>query len=175
MKLPYYGIAIIFIVFSVILACSRVVATSQQSVSATWVPTEHAQGEYVLALNRWNAYHINNYQITVQVFSSLLPPPCSSRFALGVADSRLISVIEIETPQPIELKDHTIVYNPGCHEYARFTPSALFEVIQEIFDGKIQYTSWRAKFDAKYGYISELVLLYGESEKDIFSTDLKVK
>ena len=56
---------------------------------------------------------------------------------LIVRNNQLASVNEIEIATPLELRDKTLLYNPECHEYGRYTMSAQFELLDKILKGEL--------------------------------------
>ena len=151
---------IVFLWFLMITACQ---ANHEISISPTWVATQNAQDEYSKALNRWQSHQISNYEITVEIFSSVAAPPCSTKVILNVQDHNLIAMTELETPMPIQLPDKSLIYNPECHEYENYLVDIQFEEVKKLLMGKLSNgtlsVNWKVKFDTEYGYISEL--LYG--------------
>ena len=146
--------------FLAITACKSNQANNQDALaSPTWVTTQDVQGEYSNAVNRWQSHHVSNYEITVNISSSVLPPPCSSKVILHVQGNSLFAFAEIETPMPIQSSDGSEINNPECHDYGNYMMEKQFEIIENLLAGKLSYDKWSVKFDPTYGYITELIFV----------------
>jgi hypothetical protein len=137
------------------------------SASPTWVATQDAQQEYSKALERWHSHHLSNYEIIVNIYSSI-STPCSAKATLKVQNNRLLTVTELETPIPIPLPDKSVIFNPECHNYENYLIEKQFEVVEDLLTGKFSNenwnVNWNVKFDAEYGYITELAYVVTGSE-----------
>jgi hypothetical protein len=139
------------------------------------VATQDAFQEYFLALDRWRNHHISDYELTVAVFSSMLPPPCSLKVILIVQDSELSDFRLIETPMPIELLNGKTIYNPECQDYESLGVEAQFKVVERLLMGQ-ESVNWQVRFDPKYGYVADLsITTGGESMRHVQFYDFKAK
>lgn len=166
MKVPVGVFAITFILITTACATSN---SSHQDTqpSPTWVATQNAQQEYSEALKRWQSHNISNYQITIDVFSSMLAPPCSVKGTLTVRENNLVATSEIATPMPIQMPDGSVMYNPECHVYENYLVMKQFEIVEKLLAGQLPY-HWNVKFDEEYGYVTELTYAAGgESLKTV--------
>ena len=154
--------------FSMITACATSDPTRQETQSApTWVVTQNAEDEYSKALERWESHKVSSYEITVNIFSSFLSPPCLAKATLTVRQNKLMEIHETETPIPIQIPDGNILYNPECHDYENYLVTKQFEIIKKLLTGELPY-KWGASFDSEYGYIQELTFATdGESMKSV--------
>lgn len=167
--MPIRNLVIVTLWLLAIHACNTGQVNNQNTLaSPTWVATQDAQDEYLKALNRWQSRHISNYEITVEIFSSVLAPPCSAKVTLKVQNNKLSTMTELETPMPIQLPDKSVIYNPECHDYENYLMEKQFEVVENLLTGKLskenRNVNWNVKFDAEYGYITELVYVVLGSE-----------
>ena len=165
---------IVFIL--IITACTTIDLSHQDAQSSpTWIATQNAQEEYSKALKRWQSHNISNYQITVDIFSSIAAPPCFIKGILTVQENQLVATTEIETPMPIQMSDGNVIYNPECHVYENYSVAKQFEVVEKLLTGQLPY-KWSVKFDGEYGYVTELTYIAGgESAKTVKYFDFEPK
>src|SRR5258707_562601 len=168
MKTPIRFFSFNFLLILLITACSTNNSSPQNILSSpTWVATQDAQNEYSKALKRWQSHNISNYEITVDIFSSMLAPPCFMKGIITVQNNTTVTVREIETPMPIQMSNGNVIYNPECHDYGNYLVTKQFEVVENLLTGQLPYR-WSVKFDAEYGYITELTYTTsGESAKRV--------
>jgi hypothetical protein len=156
--------AIAFILITMSCAAINLFDRDTQPVP-TWIVTQNGQAEYSKALKQWRGHNISNYQITTDVFSSMLAPPCSVKATLTVRENNLIATSEIVTPIPIQMPDGSVMHNPECYVYENYLVANQFEFVEKLLTGQLPY-SWNVKFDQEYGNITELTYATdGESLK----------
>ena len=174
MKTSIHVCAVLLILLT--SACVMVNSSDQEvQPSSTWVATQNAQDEFSKALERWRSHDISTYEISVNIFSSFVAPPCFMKGIITVQDNKLLTVTEIETPMPIQMPDGKVIYNPECHEYENYLVTEQFEVVERLLTGKLPY-NWNVKFDPEYGYVSRLSYAGGgESAKDVSYFNFKPK
>jgi Family of unknown function (DUF6174) len=165
-------LAILFLVIT--SSCSTAYSSETVPKTSTSSP-DSIQGSYNQARDKWKGKKIVNYDITVDVFSSLLPPPCQMRTVLQVRDGKLFSVQELVTPVPIQSSENQLVRNPECSDYERYLVVNEFEFVEAILDNRLPYKITTIEFDPDYGYISHLTIEKGEAYKEILFTDFNVK
>ena len=166
MKAPVCAFSIAFILIT--MACAAINSSDQDTQPfPTWIATQNGQEEYSKALKQWQSHNFSNYQITIDVFSSMLAPPCSVKATLTVRENNLIATSEVVTPFPIQMPDGSVMYNPECHDYENYLMPNQFEIVEKLLTGQIPF-GWNVKFDQEYGYITELTYANdGESLKSV--------
>jgi uncharacterized protein DUF6174 len=157
-------------------ACATINSSLEEvQPSPTWVATQNAQDEYPRALKRWQSHGISSYEISVDIFSSFVTPPCSMKGTITVQDNNLLTITEIETPMPIQMSNGEVIYNPECHEYQNYLVIEQFEVVEKLMTGQLPY-HWNVQFDPEYGYVTKLTYANGgESVKDVSYFNFKPK
>jgi hypothetical protein len=136
---------------------------------------EDTYTQYSVARQNWQSRSVANYQITVQVFSSILAPPCSSEFVLVVEEGEKVNVLETATAEAIQIQDNKM-QNPQCANYERYTVSAMLNEIALLLDEPKVSQVIEVSFDQEYGYIESFHIHYENSEavKDVVYSDFKV-
>lgn len=128
------------------------------------------------ALNKWEEHEIYNYEITVDMFASSLPPPCSMKATLVVEENELIAIREIATPVPVGLTDGELIFNQLCYEYERFIVLERFIRLENILSREPKPPSWDVQFNEEYGYIEELNIYYGgEAMERVVYSDFVIR
>jgi hypothetical protein len=142
-------------------------------LTATPISVQHVQQEYTKALQRWENKKVVDYEITVDVSSSFIAPPCFIKTVLVVRNNKLSSVNELKTAMPVYSRDKTLLYNPECYNYEQYTISAQFELLDKILKGELNSYSKLVdvSFDPDYGYITRILFGSEETVKDIVSSD----
>jgi len=156
-------------------SCSVVPLTQNARPDASLTSTQPIEKKYSDALKKWQDHQIPHYEITVQVFSSLLPPPCQTKAVLFVEDNKLIAVTEIEPPVPLQAPNGKLLYNPECSDYERYLMARQFELLDKLIKGELPERLYEVSFNADYGYIAHLVFGTGETMKDIRFSDFEPK
>lgn len=155
-------------------SCSLVYTPNFIEATSTSASTS-IRSSYNQAREQWKSKSIANYNITVDVSSSLLPPPCQMSATLIVIDNRLISAHELVTPIPLELPDNQLIQNPECSDYERYTIANQYDFVKEILENNLPYEILSLEFDPDYGYISHLVIATGEAYKEASFTDFNIR
>lgn len=137
--------------------------------------TESVQEQYTKALARWRGRNIKSYQITVEVFSSRLSPPCQMRAVLTVRNDELAAITNLQTPVPVEAPDGRLLDNPECNDYQQYLVANQFALLNKLLRGEITEKPYAVKFDASYGYISHLSFGVGETMRDASFSDFQAK
>lgn len=105
----------------------------------------------------------------------MIAPPCFMKGKLTVQDNKLVETTELETPMPIQMPDGSVMYNPECHVYENYLVIKQFEVVKNLLTGQLPY-KWNVKFDAEYGYVTELTYTTGgESVKSVIYSNFEPK
>ncbi|MBK9008615.1 MAG: hypothetical protein IPM31_16690 [Anaerolineae bacterium] len=155
-------------------SCSAVYPTT--TITKTSTSPDSIRDSYNDAREKWNTGGVVNYNITVDVFSSILPPPCQMIATLVVMDNKLFSIQELVTPVTIELPENQSIQNPECSDYERYTISNQFEFVEDILENSLSYEISSIEFDSDYGYISHLVITTkGEAYKEVLFTDFNIR
>jgi hypothetical protein len=156
-------------------ACTQGSPKTGVYVSTTPVATEFVQEEYGKAQKRWQEHNIVSYNITVEVFSSLIPPPCNSKASINVRDNKLVNVIMTETPIPLQAPDGVLIYNPECNEYDKYLPNRQFELLGKLIAGEMTENLYQVSFNAEFGYIDHLVFGIGETMREATFSNFEPK
>lgn len=148
---------------------------SAPTVATTLEKTkEFIEEEYVSAIERWQVHQLTSYEITVEVFSSLLAPSCQMQATLIVEDNALIGVREIATPEVFQLPGGKLVSNPECSEYERYLIPNMFNLVDALLHKRqaAGEAIRQIEFDSQYGYISYLNFTSGgESTTKVTTTN----
>jgi hypothetical protein len=138
------------------------------SLTATLAST---QGKFVQALNIWESHHIADYQVTVDVFSSYAAPACETKAVLSVRNGILDNVKAIVTPQPAILPNGQTIFNPDCADYSKYVIDTQFKSIGGLLQSPFHTEVYLFEFNEEYGYMTHLVVVGGESTRDVRYSD----
>lgn len=170
-KRYFYGLILLLIALLASGAgCNNPRVSSRQSLTLT-PASESNQGKLSEALTIWESRHITDYQITVDIFSSYLAPPCQTQAVLYVKSGNLDGVKMIATPPPVQLPNGRSILNPECSDYSRYVVDTQFKFLSELLQSQFQGEVYRFEYDPKYGYITHLVVIGGESTRDVRYSD----
>jgi hypothetical protein len=175
-KFLYSSLFICLLFFGLGTACTNILNPKNVIPTATIVSTatnERLAEEYIVAFERWQSHDIKDYEITLDVFSSVLAPACQMKSTLKVEDDTLVHVVELITPEPYQLPNSETILNPECSEYDRYRITSLFDLVGTILGG--EYMLGRhiqdARFNLEYGYITYLYIVGGNSVLEIKTSD----
>jgi hypothetical protein len=172
-KVLYFTLGVCLLLLGFGAACTNVI--DLPTITPTLSLEKSTEERYEQALEQWHAQQIMDYEITVDVYASFLPPACHTRATLVVKDDTLVDVIEISTPEPIQLPDGQFLSNPQCADYERYRITSIFDTIGDLLlhaEGK--YIR-ELKFDPDHGYVTYLNIAGGESILDVTISEFRQK
>ena len=130
--------------------------------------------KYTRAVQQWQARQIDDYEITVNMYSSYLSPPCQMRVTLVVEDNHIVNIEIISTPEAVKLPDDQLLTNPICVDYDEYRISSTFESLDILLHSDQDRVD-EIRFVPEYGYITCLRTSFGESMEEIKISNFKPK
>jgi len=172
MKLIYRIIFFVGLLLLFCIACS----TEDTPPILTTISTQENSliDRYTHAIQQWQARQIDDYEITVNMYSSLLTPPCHMRVTLVVEDNVIKNVTVISTPEAVKLSDGQLLTNPICVDYDKYRITSTFELLDLLLHSNQDRVD-EVRFDPEYGYITYLRTSIGETMQEIKISDFKPK
>ncbi len=160
--------------FLVISSSCSTASVPEGVIQTSTSPSDSVRSSYNQAREKWESIGITDYNITVDVFSSLLPPPCQMSAILIINDNKLLSVQELVTPAPVQLPDR-IILDPECSDYEAYTINNQLDFVENIVENKLPYEIVALDFNQNYGYVTHLAVKKSEAYKEVWFKDFKVK